>query len=308
MKKILLIFFLFNSFNCFSQSTAIEFYNEANKKAYKKNYQGAILDYSKAIQIDSNKFSAYSGRAGAYMNNGNYHDAISDFNKAIELNSNSSFDYVNRGISRYVVNDFDGAIEDLSKTIELDPTNSHAYIYLGVINLYWHEKYKEALSNYSKAISLNSEYRDSLIICGDLCYKIGDYAGAIDNYYNNIAYLSGEEKARVYLKIGYCFEKLGNLKRASRFYKESIDLKPNLSTWGDYYQYYDLDFFHINNINQYSNIHYLKSFKYVIYDVDFDLIMGIIVSIIILLFIFYYLCIIEGFFLSFRQKIKSKIV
>ena len=48
-----------------------------------------------------------------------YNGAISDYNKAIEINPNLAVAYYNRAISKYFTNDLTGACEDANKTEEL---------------------------------------------------------------------------------------------------------------------------------------------------------------------------------------------
>ena len=59
--NILLILFLFFFSICYSQ-TAFELEKQANSKFEKKDYKGAITDYTKAIEINSEKASIYINR------------------------------------------------------------------------------------------------------------------------------------------------------------------------------------------------------------------------------------------------------
>jgi tetratricopeptide (TPR) repeat protein len=50
-----------------------------------KDYAGAIVDYSKAIDRDGTSQSNYRARASSYMKLGDYASAVADFTKMIEL-------------------------------------------------------------------------------------------------------------------------------------------------------------------------------------------------------------------------------
>ena len=58
---------------------------------------------------------------------GNFDKAIKDFSKAIELDPKNAYAYNNRGLYKYHIQDKAGAIEDYNKAIELDPNNREAY-------------------------------------------------------------------------------------------------------------------------------------------------------------------------------------
>ena len=57
---------------------------------------------------------------------GNFQEAIMNFNKAIELNPKFMEAYGNRAIARYSVKDMTGAIEDCEKVLERNPNDQTA--------------------------------------------------------------------------------------------------------------------------------------------------------------------------------------
>jgi protein O-mannosyl-transferase len=82
--------------------------------------------------------------------------ALNDFSMAIELNPSYTMAYNNRGIIRGSLEDFEGALEDFNKAVELEPgyadaiyNRGNAHYYLGLIN--------EACSDWSQAERLGSK-------------------------------------------------------------------------------------------------------------------------------------------------------
>ncbi len=75
MKKVLLITIVFVTSLSYCQ-TAEEYFNKANNKSDSKDYQGAIVDYTKAIELNPN----YSD---AYVNRGDTKTKIQDFQGAL---------------------------------------------------------------------------------------------------------------------------------------------------------------------------------------------------------------------------------
>ena len=60
------------------------------------DYDRAIEDYTKAIELDPNPADAYNNRGVAYGKKDESDCAIKDYTKAIELNPNRDITYYNR--------------------------------------------------------------------------------------------------------------------------------------------------------------------------------------------------------------------
>jgi Flp pilus assembly protein TadD len=69
----------------------------------------------------------YNTRGIAYGEKGQYDQAISDFNRAIELNPNDNKAYNNRGIAYRLKGQYDQAISNFNKAIEINPKDAEAY-------------------------------------------------------------------------------------------------------------------------------------------------------------------------------------
>lgn len=119
-------------------------------KAELHDFNGAIEEYSKAIEIDPQYGKAYYDRGTAKAALEDFRGAIMDFNKAIEIDAENLDAYVNRGNSKAMLNDLRGAIFDFSKAIEIDPKDAFAYNNRGLAKLRLGQKYNGCL-DLSKA-------------------------------------------------------------------------------------------------------------------------------------------------------------
>ena len=86
---------------------------------YKAQYDQAILDLSKAIEINPRLAHAYNNRGWAYMKNRQYDQAISDFNKTVEIDSRFVEAYFNRAIVYFLVEEYDKSLLDVIKAQQL---------------------------------------------------------------------------------------------------------------------------------------------------------------------------------------------
>jgi TonB family protein len=97
----------------------------------------------------------YQKRAGTFLAKGDFDSAVSDLTKAIELNSSDASDYSSRGLAYYNKKSFDLAIADYGKAIELKPNDSMTYVNRG----FAYEKSgdtEKALADFQKAFDLDS--------------------------------------------------------------------------------------------------------------------------------------------------------
>ena len=94
--------------------------NRGLAKEGKGDQDGAIADYSRAIELDP-KFAAgaYSNRGLAKEAKGDHDGAIADYSRAIELDPKQPRVYINRGFAKQAKGDVDGAIADYNRASEL---------------------------------------------------------------------------------------------------------------------------------------------------------------------------------------------
>jgi tetratricopeptide (TPR) repeat protein len=71
------------------QTLAVAYHRRGIAYAAKRDFDRAIADYSKAIEIDPEHVGAYNDRGLAYTNKSDYQRAIADVTKAVELSAKS---------------------------------------------------------------------------------------------------------------------------------------------------------------------------------------------------------------------------
>ena len=104
------------------------FFNRAQDKFELADYEEAILDYNKALELSPTEIClVYSMRGNAKRNLGDFDGAISDQNKALDFDPLYADGYFNRGSAKYKMGDFAGAIEDYTQVIKINPKDSDAY-------------------------------------------------------------------------------------------------------------------------------------------------------------------------------------
>ena len=100
--------------------------NRANANFVMGEYDTAIADYNKAIELNSKEPSVYFSRGLAHFNKLSYTPAIADFDKVIELDPKEAMAYFKRGNALEKISSFEKALSDYLKAVELDPENEPA--------------------------------------------------------------------------------------------------------------------------------------------------------------------------------------
>jgi|WetSurSiteA1Bulk_404760.scaffolds.fasta_scaffold04295_2 tetratricopeptide (TPR) repeat protein len=118
------------------------------------NYDLAIKEYAKAIEINPKYADSYNKRGLVYFNKNMYEQAIKDYTTAIQFNPKYTDAYNNRGIIYYNQEKYDLAILDYSKAIELDPMYAKAYHNRGLIYFTKLEDKSKGCADWKKACEL----------------------------------------------------------------------------------------------------------------------------------------------------------
>lgn len=92
-----------------------------------QNYELAIIDFSKAIEIDPTNVLAYVYRGDARDNSGLPKEAIEDYSKTIELDPADGSAYYNRAVTKKGMSDEKGACEDFKKAAALGFKGAEEY-------------------------------------------------------------------------------------------------------------------------------------------------------------------------------------
>jgi tetratricopeptide (TPR) repeat protein len=159
------------------------FKNYKNGEAFyaKKEYQAAIDEFTKVIEMKSEHDRAYNLRGLSYVGLNNDKKAAEDFKKATEIKSKNSKYHFNLGKAYYRLSNFESATVSFSLAIKHDKKLMEAYEYntLSLINL---KQYQKAVDNAKLAVAKNKSGKnyymlgiseDSLMHYDEAAYSFG---------------------------------------------------------------------------------------------------------------------------------------
>jgi tetratricopeptide (TPR) repeat protein len=130
-----------------------------NRGVIWSHYQGifdkAIRDFNEVIRLDPEDAAAYISRGNAWSSLGDFDASIADFTEAIDRHCGDTSVYLGRGFARWKIGDSDGAIADCSTAISLDPKLATPYAYRGIYRSNRGE-YVNAIDDFYETLRLDS--------------------------------------------------------------------------------------------------------------------------------------------------------
>ncbi|MEO6786953.1 MAG: tetratricopeptide repeat protein, partial [Chthoniobacteraceae bacterium] len=152
--------------------------NRGHVRMMKGDLDAAVADYNRALEIDPKYTSAYCGRANAKFGKGDVKGALADFTRAIEIDPNDASGYDGRGGVKYLSGDLDGALADLNRALEIDPKNTSALANRSKVR---HRKgdLDGEIADYNALIKIHPKDAEAVNNRGAARNLKGDYEGAI---------------------------------------------------------------------------------------------------------------------------------
>ncbi len=138
-------------------------YNRGIVNLELKKFNEAISDFTYVVTHKSSyAIFVYMNRGDAYMRVQNYTAAIDDFSAAIQNNPNLVQGYYNRGLGLYTINKFEDAVRDFNTTLKLNPEFIQAG-YMRGLSYYKLQNYKQAYSDITTAGKMGYRVNQNLV-------------------------------------------------------------------------------------------------------------------------------------------------
>ena len=179
-----------------------QWFQDGNSHFQRGEYELAIANYNKAIELNPNFAKAHNNRGLAKAGRGEHRKAIKDYDVAISFNSRNARAFNSRGVSKACLGQYNEAIKDFNSAIEIDPMYTGAY--------------------YNRGLALNRPDQDGTA-------AIEDFGKVLDIKPNDAAAYYGRGLA--WKSLGQLVEARKNLERAQTLAQEQefTELLPRIS-------------------------------------------------------------------------------
>jgi len=203
--------------------TAVQWNEKGVERYNRKDYQGAIEHFRKAIELDPKYASPWNNMGGAYGALGDHNKEIEYCRKAIEIDPKDAYPWINMGFAYNELGNYNMAIECYRKAIELDQKNAYPWNNMGVAYGELGD-YNKAIGYYRKAIELDPKYATPWINMGFAYDKLGDYNKGIECCRKAIEL--DPKDASPWNNMGIAYYHLGNYPKAVECFQKAVELEP----------------------------------------------------------------------------------
>jgi tetratricopeptide (TPR) repeat protein len=224
----------------------------------KGEYAKALIDLTRADNLNRNYADGFCNRGKVYENMGQYDKAILDYSEAIKIEPGYAGAYINRGFVYYLNKEYESAILDFKKAIEIDPLETEAYFNLAYLYSKLDQKAeaaalskvvlkgnssdpvfyyklgclyrsiglkKEALAMFKKALESDKRYTQAYAGLADI-YALEGENGNLTSLYKK-AVVNKVNYFNAYYNLGNLCKDAGNHKEAILLYQKAIEIKPD---------------------------------------------------------------------------------
>jgi tetratricopeptide (TPR) repeat protein len=199
-------------------------------------YRNAGTLWTDTLAKNADSWLAYTNRARAYQESGQWQLAIADFTRALELKPDMADVYTNRGAAYQQLGQLDQAIRDSTRAIELDPELATAHANRGMA-YQAAGQVQQAIADYTRAVELKPTLASAYVNRGTARQQLGEMRPAIADFTQAIElkpdvapHLPGAaDLAGAYMNRGTAHRQLGELQEAVSDYTRAIELDPHLA-------------------------------------------------------------------------------
>jgi Tfp pilus assembly protein PilF len=160
---------------------AIALYNRGVDLQSRGRYEEAITSYDRAIELQSDLFSAHLNRANALQIMKRYGEALAGYERALDLRSDSAVAFSNRGSVFQALQRYLEALTSYDQAIALKPDFAEAHHNRGTILLKL-KRFEESLASSDRAIALKPDHAHAYLNRGNALGCLKRFGEAIASY------------------------------------------------------------------------------------------------------------------------------
>jgi tetratricopeptide (TPR) repeat protein len=203
---------------------AISLRNRGFGYALKNDYDRAIADYDRSIEIDPKSAKAFDLRGNAYRDRHDEEHAIADYDQAIKLDPNTAVALRDRGLAYRAKHDYDHALADYNEALRIDPHYRDAINERGMT---YDNKgdYDRAIADFNEAVRIDPTFAQAFFNRGIIYGIKGNFDRAKSDY--DAAIALKPDQAGYYNNRAYIWMRKGDFEQAFADVEQGLRIAPN---------------------------------------------------------------------------------
>ena len=203
-------------------NNAASYFNLGNVYAQINAYNEAVFNFSMGLKIQPTDIKALFNRANIYADNHDNNKALIDYTEVIRLKPDYAEALYNRGIIYNRMEEYDKSILDFTNAMHFGLKNDEEAFFSRGLAFAAKGDYDSAITDYEKAIQLQPDYFNAFFYIGNAYNKKKEYVKAIENY--DIAALLLPNHFGTYINRGTLYEIDGKHEKALDDYTKALQI------------------------------------------------------------------------------------
>ena len=163
-------------------SLAEEHYERGMALMGSRDYEAAIGEFTKVLEIDSLHTGALMQRAGALGNMDDFEGAVRDLNRLTAVDPDHYEAHLTRGYIFFILEEYEEALEDFTTGVMLRPDDEYAWYQRGRARTSLDDD-EGAIRDYNRALDLDPEFDEPWLYRGIGKFRLGDSEGACADWH-----------------------------------------------------------------------------------------------------------------------------
>ncbi len=201
-------------------SSAVSYYEHGFKRYQKGDLNGAIADFTNAIEISSRL-------EGSKPNLNDISRTTDDSGHVTVIDPFTAKAYTSRALARFGQKDYDGAMADLNRAIRIHPGLAEAYLDRGAVRFAQGDR-EGAVADWDRALQVNPNLAEAYSNRGAVRHDLGDLDGGFADL--NKAIELDPRETFAYCHRGFAWLAKRDFARAISDFDKAIKLNAKVAT------------------------------------------------------------------------------
>ncbi|HOO71651.1 MAG TPA: tetratricopeptide repeat protein [Spirochaetota bacterium] len=211
---------------------AVTIYNSALELSNRNDFESALKEYRRAIELHPDFIEAYNNMGEIYSRLGQKKDAIASYLDALRIDRNHRV-LLNLGVEHYNNMNYESALKYFLDSLNVQPDFIEGNFYTGMV-YYNFRNYLEAQKYFRTVVLKDKKHLKANYLLAYIYYEFKDYENTL-KCLDNIKTIA-DDKAFINRYYGFCYYHLGMYEKAAEYLTTALKNLPQYAKFKSYIQ------------------------------------------------------------------------